>query len=444
MTMRQTTFRRRAGALALAAAAALPLAACEDALLSYTDPDIITDVSSASGAIALKNGVVLRFSQMTSGGGDDGTGLWMFMGLVTDEYRSGDTFEQRNTADQRAIVDNNSFLSGQFRTLNRVRVQGQEAIVALRKYAPTPASNIGLMWALSGYSENQMGEAYYCAVFSELDVNSGAATYGDAVPVDSAFRRAVYSADSAIREVGTATDTTSVKVLNLARIVKGRALLNLGRYAEAATAVAAVPSTFNYVITHSVNTTVNQVWSLNSSQKRYSMGDREGGNGLPYRSANDPRLPSTASGSSFDSNTPWVGQLVYTTNVTPVPAATGVEARLIEAEAALKAGDATTWLAKLNAARATKSGLAPLTDPGTTPANARVDLTFSERAFWMFSTGHRLGDMRRLVKQYSRDKESVFPTGAFGKGGNYGTDTALPIPFTETNNASYTGCTRTI
>ena len=136
-------------------------------------------------------------------------------------------------------------------------------------------------------------------------------------------------------------------------------------------------------------------------------------------------------------------QNVYKTNIDPVPAATGIEARLIEAEAALKAGDATTWLAKLNAARATRPGLAPLTDPGT--ADARLNLTFSERGFWMFSTGHRLGDMRRLVRNYGRGKETVFPTGSFlPKGGDYGTDTALPIPFNETNNTNYTGCERTI
>jgi hypothetical protein len=35
-----------------------------------------------------------------------------------------------------------------------------------------------------------------------------------------------------------------------------------------------------------------------------------------------------------------------------VPLADGIEARLIEAEAALKAGDAATWLAKLNGLRA--------------------------------------------------------------------------------------------
>ena len=123
-----------------------------------------------------------------------------------------------------------------------------------------------------------------------------------------------------------------------------------------------------------------------------------------------------------------------------MPLATGIEARLIEAEAALKAGDATTWLAKLNEARATGLGgtLAPLADPGTDAA--RVDLLFRERAFWMYFTSHRIGDLRRLVRQYGRGPETVWPTGNYFKGGVYGTDQNLPPAQAEKNNPGYTGC----
>ena len=51
--------------------------------------------------------------------------------------------------------------------------------------------------------------------------------------------------------------------------------------------------------------------------------------------------------------------------------ASGIEARLIEAEAALKANDINGWLGKLNAARV-PFGMAPVADPGNT--NARVEL----------------------------------------------------------------------
>ena len=84
-----------------------------------------------------------------------------------------------------------------------------------------------------------------------------------------------------------------------------------------------------------------------------------------------------------------------------------------------KAGDATGWLGKLNDARATSAGtLAALADPGTD--DARVDLLFRERAFWMYFTSHRIGDLRRLVRQYGRAQETVWPSGNYFKGGVYG------------------------
>src|SRR5436309_2717724 len=83
--------------------------------------------------------------------------------------------------------------------------------------------------------------------------------------------------------------------------------------------------------------------------------------------------------------------------------------------------------------------LATLVDPGTDAA--RVNLTLRERAFWMFGTGHRLGDMRRLLRQYGRTVNSVYPNGKWFKGGNFGDAIQLPIPFDEQNNPNFVQCT---
>ena len=66
---------------------------------------------------------------------------------------------------------------------------------------------------------------------------------------------------------------------------------------------------------------------------------------------------------------------------------------------------------------------------------------FRERAFALFASGHRLGDLRRLVRQYGRGAESVYPTGAYHKDGlQLGTDLQFIIPLTEKNNPNFTGC----
>jgi hypothetical protein len=117
----------------------------------------------------------------------------------------------------------------------------------------------------------------------------------------------------------------------------------------------------------------------------------------------------------------------------------GVEARLIEAEAQLRAGNAAGALTTLNALRAATgagsggvAGLAPLTDAGA--ADARINQLFRERAFWLFGRGHRVGDLRRLIRQYNRPANTVFPTGAWHKSGNYGSDVTIPVPLAEQNN----------
>ena len=184
-------------------------------------------------------------------------------------------------------------------------------------------------------------------------------------------------------------------IINLAAVGRGRALLNAGQFAEAAQAVAAVPTAFVYVTNHgdSPLRVQNLMKGFIFDFDYLSVSDQEGTNGYNYATANDPRVVTNFAGPSrFDGETPHYQLLIYNNFAAPVKVATGVEARLIEAEAALHAGDATTWKAKLDAARAFFN-MGPVTDPGT--ADARVDLMFRERAFSLFGTGHRLGDMRR-------------------------------------------------
>jgi hypothetical protein len=211
-------------------------------------------------------------------------------------------------------------------------------------------------------------------------------------------------------------------------------LLNLGRFADAATAVSGVSTDFVYSSEHSATINPNSL----AQATGLSVPDREGSNGLDFRSANDPRV-TVVQGSGFQAN-----QFLWTKMLSlsaPITLASGVEARLIEAEAALQAGDVGTWLSLHNGLRATVPGLAPLADPGS--ATAREDLHFRERAFWLFGQGQRLSDLRRLVRQYNRQADALFPIGTYqGPGGGvYGNDVTLtPLLQLEVFNPNYTGC----
>jgi hypothetical protein len=448
--------------LALAGLVALPALACTDALLNVTDPDIILQASSPSAALALHNGAVRRLAEAVSGTqptDDPVDPLFMFGGLLTDEWKSGDTFIQRNSMDLRTFNPENTFNAGPFRNLHRVRTQGRFAIDGLRTYLPDSTAYIGRMFAFIAYAHVLLGE-HYCNGVPLSSIAGSQIVFGEPVSNDSLFTLAIAHADSALLVVGSSAASALVQVANFAKVIKGRALLDRSDFAGAAAAVVGVPLAFHYDVTHSVTTTNNQLWSLNVDVRRYTLGEREGGNGLPYVSAQDPRLPNKKGPELiFDTAFPdtVIRQGVWGRS-SPVTIASGIEAQLITAEAALHATppDNATWLSIINSLR-TNTALYPvpqagftagpaltaLADPGT--PDLRVDRMFYERGFWLFGTGHRLGDMRRLVRSttaggYGRPIDTVYPTGPWFKGGNYSDALQMSIPFEEQNNPNYVHC----
>ena len=213
-----------------------------------------------------------------------------------------------------------------------------------------------------------------------------------------------------------------------------------------------MPTNYAYKMYYEAVKSDNAIWAYNNSARRYSVSTNEGTNGLNFATAADPRLPICQGGDAVcktngvtinqrddKSAFPIYVQLKWPVRDAPVTIVGGVEARMIEAEAAYRAGDFPGMVAKLNQAR-TQGGVtglaANLTDPGTDAG--RVDLIFRERAFWLFSTAHRVGDLRRLIKFYNRSAESVFPTGEWHKGGPYGTDVNFPVPQAEETNPNVT------
>jgi hypothetical protein len=232
------------------------------------------------------------------------------------------------------------------------------------------------------------------------------------------------------------------RTAQLVAVLRGRALLNLARYADAAHAVADVPTSFVYGTQHSTTTERQKLFAHTYMyyQDAVLVSDREGRNGLDFVTARDPRVAVDGVGapSRLDNRTPRYYLRKYNSAAASVTVASGVEARLIEAEAALRAGDTALWLSRLNEARA-PFDMAPVADPGD--ARARVDLLFRERAFALFGSAHRLGDLRRLVRQYARSSESVFPTGTYHKDNLMrGSDVNIALPASEKANPKFNGC----
>ncbi|HEV8613020.1 MAG TPA: hypothetical protein VGQ73_05885 [Gemmatimonadales bacterium] len=417
------------GALAL-----LGFAGCsKDDILRPDVPDVIDPdaLNNLQGTTAIYNGAI---SDLVFGTTGTSIGLVIYAGLFADEFMHAAADPGVRDWDLRNVSpDNLTAINGRgpFIGLHRARTALESGAGKLATLLPANDKRVGELWGLAGMTYILFGENFCSGTpFSERDPTI---ELGGPITTDEMFNRALDRLNTAAGSTGGDARTT-----NLTAVLRGRALLNLGQFSQAAQAVATVPTSFVYEFFHAIAPARqnNNIFLQNSSDN-FSVSDREGTNGLNFASAGDPRVPaSTPRLSRRDGLTPQVYFLKYTSAADPVAMVTGIEARLIEAEAALQANDIPGWLGKLNTARGTIPALGPLADPGSTAA--RVDLTFRERAFWMFLTGHRIGDLRRLVRQYGRAKESVYPTGAYHKlGVTHGPQATLRVPAPEENNPNY-------
>jgi hypothetical protein len=467
-------------------AALIAAAGCDtNSIVEVEDPASLRpeDLNNLGAVPALVNGAFRQFVGGYSGLGDDA--FLSASAAITDEAYYGDTFPTREAADKRvlqpAVLGNIS--DAAFTRLQQARFNARRAFGVVTQFstAATAAADAltkAQLRTIEAYVYVALSEGWCGGVpFSKVP-DTGLIDPAAIEPGEQIGTLAMN--DSALVRFNEALVANPNN--RLAAVGKARALLNLGRFAEASAAVAAVPTNFVFLLEHSQNTSAenNPMASLQQNG-RYGVSNLEGGvtaTGAALRAdtASTTTAPS-AEGIAFrglrDPRVPWEGRAgtgrCFTTSIfcrlndnypkfdADVPLASGVEARLIEAEAAMQAGDGVTMMKKLNDLRAavgtlllglypdqkqtfTTNGvtnsLDPLVDPVT--PDARRAMLFQERALWLYNTGHRQGDLRRLSRApYNLPVTQVWPTGPHFRGGNYGTDVAYPVPFAEGNNTKY-------
>lgn len=487
--------------LLLLGASALALGGCDtNKLVEVQDPNQLRpeDLDNPSAIPALIQGAIRQFTGGYSGFGDDA--FLSASAVLTDEFYYGDTFTTRNAADRRtlqpAVLGNIS--DAAFSRLHQARLNSRRTFAQIEKFsteetAAADSVSRSRMRTVEGYVYVTLSEGWCGSVpFSRIP-DTGAIDPAEIEPGEPLGTIAMN--DTAVVRFN---DALALNPTNrLAQVGKGRALLNAGKWAEAAAAVAPVPTSFVYLLEHSTNAgSQNNPISALQQNGRYGVSNLEGGataagaatrpdaavplsaaatpapgtaEGLPFRTAQDPRIPNQRKGGCFSSSISCYLNNNYWDLNADVPLASGVEARLIQAEAALRSGNPAGMIAILDTLRQNSTALIealypgqnqtffvagamkrldPLTDPGATAATpeeafaARRDLLFRERAFWLYNTGHRLGDLRRLSRPtndggYGLPTTQTFPTGPFFRGGTYGNDVAYPVPFNEQNNELY-------
>lgn len=448
-----------------------------------TDPEAL---KSEEVAIALYRGSLWAFRR---GFGGANMAYVVVSGRLSDELMTGAYVSDGGVLplstnsmaeiDSRALDEDafhrSSTVESWYRNLNMGRNQAVDAIYYLTNYAPfVPKDLIGHMYAIRGMSMIYLADIF-CSGIPLTDYRSpGGFTYMPGQPTEKVYELAIAQFDSALASI---PDSASYR--NFARVGKARALVNLGRFAEAAETVAEVPTNFVYKALYAEDYngsfSNNWVWGISNTADPENnfgtIGDNEGGNGLPFASSNDPRIPLIPAPRQsttypltnyvlpawmLPTAAPWGGlSTAPGKNGEDIVVASGIEARLIEAEALAKDNN-PAFLTKLNQLRTTCTdagtcpdpapagtggveGLPLLEDPGS--AEARLKMVFDERGYWLFLTGHRQGDLRRMVRVHGYDSDEVYPTGNFPYGGAYGHYTNLPIPNSERAiNPNYEGC----
>ncbi len=415
--------------------------------LDVLDP---SSIKNESGALGLYRGTLNQFSFAYSANQSqepsyDGRSFVRLTGLLTDELtkikKPLESFPNNSSdyVDARLLSGANATDDFLYNAFHLIRANSRQARMFLRKYSTTLSTDlVAHLFTIEGIAELVLADLYCSGIpLSTVDFEENF-TLTRGFRTEEVYQHALSlfdSADSYIRD--------SVQIRQLTVLSRARVLLALGRIAEARDAVVGIPTDFTYHLVYS------------SVAKKYlpdgvvvdRISDLEGANGLPFRTANDPRLSMPA----------------LHDFAAPFTLATGIDARLMEAEASLVTGE-ESWLSKLNQLRTTctetatcptpappgEAGVAnlpPLTDPSpgasmsdTAARSARLDLIFSERAYWLFLTGRRQGDLRRLIRTYHRKPYTVYPIGPY-LAAVYGSDVNLPVPMSERSlNPKYKGC----
>jgi len=439
------------------AAFAVPMAACNlrHELVAPQTPGVIDDAALAgpTGANGLRLGALAELKRQTGSGGT----LWQLGGLLADEWKSASASAATNEIDQRSVSTSNASVTAAYNGIQQARGYFRDAITAMLAYRPDYKNQIGELYLGLAFIETQMAENL-CNGIPLGSIVANRPVYGAPKTGGEVLALAASHLDSAVAFIdaqGHTTDTADVNVAARVRpavlVARARVLVDQGKFSDAATAVSSVTTAFQYVLTFSTQSGLNGNWNVNTSLTIYTLGDSTDASGvvknsLPFMSAKDVRVPNAnANKRGTDGSTQLFTQSIWT-NTGQIQLLSGVDARLVEAEARLNASDVAGMMTILNALRTSTptmgtfkpAALTALSQP--TSQAAAVQLFFREKAFWTFGRGQRLGDLRRMVRQYSLSSGSVFPTGTFFKGGNYGNDVNLPVPDAERANPLFAGC----
>ncbi len=450
---RHTASTLRRGALSLTVALGLAaLGACDGGILDVDDTGIVVpdDIEEAGPAAVptLVNGMVGNYHEAV----DD---VIRYAGMLTDEMILAGTFPTRAQVDARRIIANNLTLTEEmYGPLHRARLAADTLVFQFEERLGDPEfedvaaemrEGIALGKLYGGYTRVWLAELYCWSILTGLAEESA-----PLLP-DARMQQAL----GVLQEAEQLAEAEGLEDVRLAAVVgQARANLWLRDFDQAATLASEVPRDFVYWSEYSNNDPdqFNELYAFtwgDTQSIRWTVGDGTfpaRGNEIfeffeEFQALNliEHQPPGF---STFQGSIPVALQLLYQQPEADVKLASGVEARLIEAEAAVRAGQTGTAEEILNDLRSDYStratiqfGVEPpapenLLQPISLSGDLQADLkaVADERARELWLTGDRQTTSRRLRE----DGIDLYPPVKTDIGG--GDDVAFPIVQRELDN----------
>ena len=434
-TTRRWGARVAAGAIVLGGTLALTACDATDRLLQVDNPEEIPEDQLDNPLLVgvLVNGVIGDFQA-----GFDDPFIWRGS-MLSDEQVTGINWEDDARINQRLILFDEDPADIMFSSLSLARQQADSVSGRLRTLLEDPDNDprLATTLAYAGY-----GFTFLADAMCESTINVSNETF----TADEMYQFAVTRFDEAL---DIATRVGSTDLANLARVGLSRAHLNLGNDNDAMTFASQVPDDFRYWSEYSANSTgENNILFARTSGSNHSLGMSPfflqgdfGEQGL-VGTQTDPRIQHTPDWSLghnrltllYKPRQPWsysgyTGGTIAAGDDPPgfdrdtdVTFASGLEARHNFYEAM---GPSAETLVFVNERRAVGNQAAVNLSGDALMAELR-----EQRGRDLFLGGHRLGDLRRWLRNGTGD---LFPSGQHvnAQWGAYGSATCFPLPLEE-------------
>src|SRR3954469_7980115 len=352
------------------------------------------------------------------------------VGMLSGEYLNANGFVDNHPWEWRGINEikaapgscnygRGTTSMGFYTPLQQARFQLDDTFNRLDKFTDTDvtgrASFMAQMRAYAGYADLLLGEG-----MCEMTMDNGPKMTREQV-----FAVAEQRFDDAIAR---ATAVNDASILNMARVGRARARLDLKKLPEAAADAILVPSGFVRNAEYTEGGAAqreNRIYNLTIRNEYLSVA-------VPYRNLTvngvagnvpDPRVKvKDAAKKANDGITPLFQQQKFVAGLggASIPIASWAEAQLIYAEAV----GGQQGLDAINRVR-TANGVPTIAGPAPT-GQAFTDLILEERRRQLFSEGQRYGDMLRYNLPFTK--------GTTLKGNTYSDLTCTPLPDVETRN----------